>query len=151
MRAVFADASFWIARARRGDQHAEAARQAEAALGEAALLTTEEVLVELLNALSEYGPVMRQAAVLMVQILVEDDRVTVIHQSEDSFRRGLELYQRRLDKGYSLTDCVSMCAMDSYGIRDILTTDDHFRQAGYNALMAETEDKRLHRSRPSTR
>ena len=39
---------------------------------------------------------------------------------------------------YSLTDCSSMNVMDAEGIRDVLTHDRHFRQEGYNVLIAES-------------
>ena len=58
----------------------------------------------------------------------------VVEQSRQSFLRGLDLYRRRPDKGYSLTDCVSMATMRSLGIRDVLTADDHFRQEGFVLL-----------------
>jgi hypothetical protein len=47
----------------------------------------------------------------------------------------LTLYKARPDKGYSLTDCISMHAMRERGISDILTHDDHFRQEGFTVLL----------------
>ena len=46
----------------------------------------------------------------------------------------LELYANRLDKGYSLTDCVSMVVMKQMGIYEILTHDKHFAQEGLTIL-----------------
>jgi predicted nucleic acid-binding protein len=48
---------------------------------------------------------------------------------------GLALYKARPDKGYSLTDCISMHAMHERGVSDILTHDDHFRQEGFIVLL----------------
>ncbi len=48
-----------------------------------------------------------------------------------------EFYRKRKDKAWSGVDCFSMLVMESKGIRDVLTTDHHFRQAGFNALMLE--------------
>ena len=45
-----------------------------------------------------------------------------------------ELYASRLDKGYSLTDCVSMEAMRSEGLIDVLTNDRHFEQEGFRLM-----------------
>lgn len=39
-----------------------------------------------------------------------------------------------LDKGYSLTDCSSMCVMKTLGITDVLTHDKHFAQEGFHLL-----------------
>ena len=58
-----------------------------------------------------------------------------IAESSDLWRRGLELFAGRLDKEWSLTDCVSFVVMTDGGIRDALTGDRHFDQAGFNALL----------------
>ena len=55
----------------------------------------------------------------------------MIPQSRSSFLAGLDLYSQRPDKGYSLTDCISMRAA---GISDVLTNDKHFEQEGFLAL-----------------
>jgi len=47
---------------------------------------------------------------------------------------GLDLYRARLDKGYSLTDCISMQIMRREGLTDVLTNDRHFEQEGFRAL-----------------
>lgn len=44
------------------------------------------------------------------------------------------LYHARLDKGYSLTDCISMCTMQNGRITEVLTDDVHFEQEGFRAL-----------------
>ncbi len=49
--------------------------------------------------------------------------------------KGFELYNARLDKGYSLTDCVSMNVMREQNISEILTNDDHFEQEGFQILL----------------
>ena len=60
--------------------------------------------------------------------------VLVIPQSRASFLAGLGLYERRPDKGYSLTDCISMQTMRREGITEALTNDRHFEQEGFRAL-----------------
>lgn len=61
----------------------------------------------------------------------------VVHQSHDSFRNGLALYEARPDKGYSLVDCISMVTMRELGITGALTADRHFRQEGFRALLLD--------------
>ena len=59
----------------------------------------------------------------------------LIKASDDLWRAGIDLYQRRPDKGWSLTDCISFVVMERLKITDALTADHHFEQAGFNALL----------------
>ncbi len=43
-----------------------------------------------------------------------------------------------MDKEQGLTDCISFIVMQDMGIIDALTTDDHFRQAGFRASLIES-------------
>lgn len=49
------------------------------------------------------------------------------------YERGLDLYARHPDKGWSLTDCISFAVMTDRGIVEALTADRHFEQAGCRA------------------
>jgi uncharacterized protein len=68
----------------------------------------------------------------------ENKTVRIIPQSAASFEAGFSLYRVRLDKGYSLTDCISMCTMKNGGITEVLTNDVHFEQEGFRALLRAT-------------
>jgi hypothetical protein len=57
-----------------------------------------------------------------------------VAQTAASFASGLALYRARLDKGYSLTDCISMQTMRQEGLSEVLTNDRHFEQEGFRAL-----------------
>jgi predicted nucleic acid-binding protein len=61
--------------------------------------------------------------------------VRIVPQTAASFEAGFTLYRARTDKGYSLTDCISMCTMRNGGIADVLTNDTHFEQEGFRALL----------------
>jgi predicted nucleic acid-binding protein len=62
----------------------------------------------------------------------------VIPQTRGSFLAGFALYQARSDKGYSLTDCISMQTMRHSGLTDVLTNDRHFEQEGFRALFRDS-------------
>jgi uncharacterized protein len=43
--------------------------------------------------------------------------------------------RRRVDKEWSLTDCISFIVMERYKVTEALTADHHFEQAGFIALL----------------
>lgn len=61
--------------------------------------------------------------------------MTIVHQTPDLFFSGVDLYRRRLDKGYSLTDCMSMVVCRELAIADVLTHDRQFEQEGFAILL----------------
>ena len=69
--------------------------------------------------------------------MLESRTVQTVSQTAASFSAGLNLYRVRLDKGYSLTDCISMETMHHEGITEVLTNDAHFEQEGFRALFRE--------------
>ncbi|SPE37240.1 conserved hypothetical protein [Candidatus Sulfopaludibacter sp. SbA6] len=97
------------------------------------IVTTDEVLTEFL-AFCASDPRLRLEAVLAVQDILDSSGVRVVPQTHSSFLSGLELYRARPDKGYSLTDCISMHLMRTEGLTDVLTNDYHFRQEGFRPL-----------------
>ena len=61
----------------------------------------------------------------------------IVEFSDSLYRRGLTLYDQRPDKAWSLTDCISFVVMEENAIREALTGDRHFSQAGFVAVFAE--------------
>ena len=135
MAAIFVDTAYLIALYSRRDQWREAAIDAGRRLGDADLVTTDEVLTEFLTAMSGRGPTFRERAANMVSAMLESDSARVVEQSHRSFLDGLALYGKRPDKGYSLPDCVSMNVMEAEEITEILTSDRNFEQEGFTILM----------------
>ena len=135
MTSVFADAQYWIACANPRDPWRPLARSIRERLGRAAVVTTDEVLAEVLTGLSKGGPGLRRAAARLVRAVLDNPIVTVVPQTQEIFLLSLARYEKRPDKRYSLTDCASMNAMDAAGIREVLTNDRHFEQEGYVVLM----------------
>ncbi len=135
MRRVFADAQYWVAILNDRDQSHATARAATRALTGARLVTTEEVLTEVLSYFCEAGPYFRTLASDTVRGLYLKPSMIVLPQSRQSFLSGLALYEARSDKGYSLVDCISIETMRQEGIREILTHDDHFTQEMFIILL----------------
>jgi uncharacterized protein len=108
------------------------------ALAPERIVTTDEVLCEYLAFFAGARRSVREQAGQNVAELIDSFSVLVVPQSRESFRAGLELYRARPDKGYSLTDCISMQTMRREGITDALTNDRHFEQEGFRALFRES-------------
>lgn len=92
-------------------------------------------MLEIGNALSKVR--YRRAAIALLDALEADPRVAVVPLSEELFARAVHLFRQRQDKEWGLVDCVSFVVMDDHDIGDALTTDLHFRQAGYTVLLHE--------------
>jgi predicted nucleic acid-binding protein len=68
-------------------------------------------------------------------VLRNDPDAVIVPPSQELFDRRVELFGRRLDQSWSLTDCISFVVMEQQRIRDALTGDRHFEQAGFRALL----------------
>jgi predicted nucleic acid-binding protein len=130
----FADTFWWIAVANPNDAWHARVLAWEAAHSNARCVTTEEILSELLTWFAATGPAGRTHAGTVVRGILADPSTQVLPQTSADFAAALTLYEARLDKGYSLTDCRSMLALRSLGISEVLTNDHHFTQEGFTIL-----------------
>ena len=80
---------------------------------------------------------MRKVAVSVVKDILDDSHVEVIPQSDEQFQSAFELYEARLDKQWSLTDCASFQIMEDHDIKEALAHDRDFEQAGFIPLLRE--------------
>ena len=133
MKAVFADTFYWVALTNPGDSRYQDAIALDPVLADAVVFTTDEILTEFMTFFSA-NPGQRRRAAATTGSLLSNPDVRVIPQSRESFLAGMNLYEARPDKGYSLTDCISMETMRREGISEALTNDRHFEQEGFHAL-----------------
>ncbi len=132
MKERFADTFVFLAMLNRQDRrHAEAVEALYAS--REPLVTTAWVLTELADGLCPAKS--RTVFVSLEERLRQNPRVTIVPADERWYDAGLELYRQRVDKDWSLTDCISFVVMRDRGIADALTGDHHFEQAGFNTLM----------------
>lgn len=134
-RSVFGDTAYWIALIDPRQSLHRSAVAASQHVGATLIVTSDLVLVELLNFFCEFGPYWRGTVVTLVDRLRQAPSVSIEPQTRDLFTEGLELYRRRRDKGYSVTDCTSMVIMRRLGIGEVLTSDRHFQQEGFTILL----------------
>jgi predicted nucleic acid-binding protein len=134
MKAVFADTFYWIALTNKLDALHEQALALPRSLGSPQIVTTEPVITEYLNFFAGWGEHFRSRATANVRAMFAVPSVKVIPHTDAAFLAGLALYEARTDKGYSLTDCISMETMRREGLTEVLTNDRHFEQEGFRVL-----------------
>lgn len=132
MKTVFADTFIYLAIVNPADAYHQQAVALSRAL-KCRTLTTAWVLTEVADALA--APRQRSVFLTLHESLRNDRNVTVLPPDEDLFDRGLDLYSRRPDKDWSLTDCISFVAMEDEELTEALTADHHFEQAGFTILL----------------
>jgi predicted nucleic acid-binding protein len=91
------------------------------------------VLNETANSLSR--PQFRAAVVEFYRRLQTSFRIEIVFVNEYLWNKGWKLYEERLDKSWSLTDCFSFVVMQEREIKETLSTDRHFEQAGFRAIL----------------
>jgi len=132
MRSLFADTSFFVAYLNRRDEHHGLAHE-YMTQSDSPMVTSTWVLVELGNFLGD-GP-NRGLFLSFVRRLRAQRRVTIVPADETFFERGLRLFGGQSDKAWSMTDCLSFVIMRERRMRDALTADHHFEQAGFTVLL----------------
>ena len=133
MNPVFADTSFYIAYSNPADPYHQKAFELSDVTR--TKVTTEFVLLELASAFARQ-PARRKFIAFMREMYLDPD-TRVVPVSRRLYREGLRLYVARRDKEWSLVDCISFEVMRRQGLTDALTTDRHFQQAGFRALLLE--------------
>jgi uncharacterized protein len=132
MTEVFADSSYFVALMSPADAlHREAIRPRP---NSERLVTTAWVIAEVGSMLAK--PPHRVLVVKMMERLRRDTTAELLPPDLATFDRGLDLFAQRLDKAWSLTDCISFVVMKDRKIRRALTGDHHFKQAGFEVLLS---------------
>ena len=132
MKTVFADTSYYLALLNENDEFHARATELTGTMA-SRLVTTVWVLTEVADALSR--PPARRLVTPFVRDLRADRAVTIVPPGSVLFDGGLELFARRTDKDWSLTDCISFVVMRQRRLHEALSTDHHFEQAGFKALL----------------
>jgi predicted nucleic acid-binding protein len=133
MSTVFADTHYFLALLNAADQwHANAVGFTTRFTGK--MLTTSWVLTELADALAS-TPKGRAEFISTRDDLRADPDARIVVCDEALMEAGVGLYAQRLDKQWSLTDCISFVVMHREGLIEALTGDHHFEQAGFVALL----------------
>ncbi len=131
MKALFADTFYFLALVNGNDAHHSVAVRFDTT--QSSLLTTSWVLTEVGDALSASEN--KAAFLKLLDLLQESPDVRIVPPSAELFERGVAFYRKRVDKDWSLTDCISFVVMEDEKVSAALTGDRHFEQAGFRALL----------------
>jgi uncharacterized protein len=131
MSKVFADTFYFLALLNKHDQAHAKAVEFSASVDK--LVTTEWVFTELADGLASSRH--RSMFLQTRHELLADEDVQVVPLDIHIYEEGIRLYANRPDKEWSLTDCTSFVVMGREAIKEALTGDHHFEQAGFAALL----------------
>ena len=135
MTVAFVDTQYFVAIFQKNDQWHQNAAALELRIEDYNFVTTDTVLAEVLNYFCGFRPSVRKEVSALIADVLSDPSFEVIEQTRAEFLSGVEFYESRLDKGYSLTDCISMNVCREHDIEEILTSDKHFSQEGFTVLL----------------
>jgi uncharacterized protein len=93
---------------------------------------TEWIFLEVADALCH--PDIRGRVVTSIKRIRKNPRYDIVEYDSDVDDAGFDLFAKRPDKNWSLTDCISFVVMEHYKLSEALTADHHFRQAGFHPI-----------------
>ena len=132
---IFIDTSgFFAMLAKDDDRHAAAAKLVAAARKrKRGFVTTDYVLDETATLLKA-----RRKTHLLATLFerLDQSRACRIEWTDsERYHDVREFFVKHADQGWSFTDCLSFVVMSDLRLREALTKDLHFQQAGYAALL----------------
>jgi len=136
MKALFVDTAGWIACADGADPaHTRCCAARDAALEAGRMLVTTDFVVDETLTLIRFRLGLA-AADAWWQQLDASSRVRWERVDSQRFEKARALFFQYRDKQFSFTDCTSFAIMRELRLRQALTTDRHFAQAGFEVLPA---------------
>lgn len=132
MKPLFVDTAGWMACADAADPaHGRARAARDAALEAGRILVTTDYVVDETLTLVRVRMGVAASEAWWTQV---EGSCRVRHEAIDALRaeKARAIFFRHRDKRYSFTDCTSFVVMRELRLREALTTDRHFRQAGFD-------------------
>ncbi len=132
-RKVFLDTAFILAYIFKDDKFNSNAikLKEEIKIKNIEVITTELILIELANSLSKLR--FRKEAILTINELRKATKVLEVDNR--MLKNAWGLFTSREDKEWGIIDCFSFIAMQEYEVKQALSTDKHFEQAGFEILL----------------
>jgi uncharacterized protein len=134
-KSVFIDTSFVQALFSKDDAHYDKAQQLLPLLSVyKKVWITEAILLEIGDAFSSKN---RTSATEFINYCYQSAHIEVVNVTTEIVGKAVDLYDKRPDKTWGLVDCVSFVVMKENRIKEALTSDKHFVQAGFQELLLD--------------
>ncbi|MGI8784232.1 MAG: type II toxin-antitoxin system VapC family toxin [Acidobacteriota bacterium] len=129
MKRVFVDTAAWYAFVRADDPDHDVVKSAMERW-ETRLVTSNFVFDEVITLVrARLG---HSTALAVGKALLEPGVAELVRIAVEDEEEAWKLFSRHSDKHYSFTDCTSFALMQRLGLETAITTDRHFRQAGFD-------------------
>ena len=134
-REVFVDTSGLYALVDRKDSHHAAARAVVERLLRSGrrLVATDYVLAETVNLANARSGT--HVAIRVLDLIEQSAGIRIEWIGTSRFDSTKAFFRKHADHKYSFTDCTSFIVMRELKLSQALTTDHHFSQAGFDALL----------------
>jgi predicted nucleic acid-binding protein len=133
---IFVDTSGLYALIERKDSHHLAARKAVEKLVRVgrALVVTDYIVTETLNLANARSGA--HVAIRVMDLLEQSAGIRIEWVGSTRFDATKAFFRKHSDHGYSFTDCTSFLVMRELHLTKALTSDGHFAEAGFEALLS---------------
>lgn len=134
-RRVFGDTSFFFALVAKRDPAHRAAVTAYEKLLRAGgrVVTTDYVLDETLTLTK--ARIDSATSLALLDRIERSEAIDLEMLASEILLASKQYFRKHSDHGYSFTDCTSFVVMNELEVRAALTTDRHFKEAGFEVLL----------------
>ncbi len=134
-RRVFGDTSFFFALvAKRDPAHRPAVLAYEKLLKAGARVITTDYVVDETLTLTK-ARIDARTTLELLDRMERSESIDLEALTSERFLASKQYFRKHSDHGYSFTDCTSFIVMQELKIRAALTTDRHFKEAGFDVLI----------------
>ena len=142
MLSPFLDTSFLIALVSKRDNCHEEAKSIYEQLEQMRSVlpyTSKFVMLEYLGFFSKWGLRWRKDASSAVRSLLGNSGIRFVNFGDAEFDAALELYEKRVDKRFSLVDCHIICTVQKFNLAGVISFDSDFDQEGVFLINASSK------------
>ena len=134
-RRVFGDTSFFFALvAKRDPAHRPAVTAYEKLLRSGIRVVTTDYVIDETLTLTK-ARIDAPTALTLLDRMERSESIDLEMSNSERFLASKQYFRKHSDHGYSFTDCASFVIMNELEVDAALTTDRHFKEAGFAVLL----------------